>query len=130
VARRSNSSSGCWSGYLGPQLDDAGKIFGGERRAALSLELIQLAVELYGAGAYLRKALVMLVLGVLHQKLLLLGKVGYLLFHVLAPGQGLVFQVHVGAGLVDEVDGLVGQEAVGDVALGQRHGLAAHLVGM
>ena len=38
-------------------------------------------------------------------------------------------QVEVRARLVDEVDGLVGQEAVGDVALGQQHCLTQNTLG-
>ena len=38
-------------------------------------------------------------------------------------------QVEVGAGLVDEVDGLIRQEAVGDVALGEQHSLTQDALG-
>ena len=45
-------------------------------------------------------------------------------------GQGSLAQFHAGAGLVDEVDGLVGEEAIGDVAVGMGDGEVDGLVGV
>ena len=48
----------------------------------------------------------------------------------LTPGRrGHHLDAHLGAGLVDEVDGLVGQEAVGDVAVGEVRGRVDGVVG-
>ena len=41
-------------------------------------------------------------------------------FKIRRPGHGL--EPHAGAGLVDHVDGLVGQAAAADVAVGQLDG--------
>ena len=73
--------------------------------------------------------LIVPVVGLHHQPLPLLLQGLDLLLHLHLPGQGLVVEVHVGAGLVDEVNGLVGEEAVGDVPLGHGHRQAAHLGG-
>ena len=45
-------------------------------------------------------------------------------------GQGSLAQLDAGAGLVDQVDGLVGQEAVGDVAVGVGDGEVDGFVGV
>ena len=42
--------------------------------------------------------------------------------HVQLGGHGVDLRADEGAGLVDEVDGLVGQETVGDVAVGEGGG--------
>ena len=73
--------------------------------------------------------LVVPVVGLHHQVFTLFFQGLQLLFHLHLPGQGLVVEVDVGAGLVNEVDGLVGQETVGDVPLAHGHGQAAHLGG-
>ena len=52
-----------------------------------------------------------------------------LLFQLHAAVDVGVVEVHVGAGLVDKVDGLVGQEAVGDIPLAEQHRLAQHPLG-
>ena len=85
-------------------------------------------MELQTAAAQLRHAFVMLVFRILHQKLALAVIVRKLFFNLLAARQIRIFQVHVRARLVDQVDGLVGQEAVGDIPLAEQHGLTAHLV--
>ena len=69
----------------------------------------------------------MLLLRVRQQQVALLVQVVYLLLHRLGALDALVLEVDVRAGLVDEVDGLVGQVAVGYIALAHEHGLAAHL---
>ena len=38
-------------------------------------------------------------------------------------------QVYIRAGFVQQVDGLIGQESVGDIALGHEHGLPCHSIG-
>ena len=56
-------------------------------------------------------------------------QVGLLLLLQSQLHQVLVVQVHVRAGFIQQVDGLVGQEPVGDIALGHEHGLPCHGVG-
>ena len=68
-----------------------------------------------------------LIVGGGQHNLPLLGDVGQLLINLHSPGQSLVVEVHIGGGLVNEVDGLVGQETVGDVPLGHGDGQTAHL---
>ena len=46
-----------------------------------------------------------------------------------AAGDGGVFQIQVGAGLVNQVDCLVRQKTVCDIALGEKHGLAENSFG-
>ena len=69
------------------------------------------------------------VIGGRQHDLPLFGDVGKLLVDLHDPGEGLVVEVYVGAGLVDEVNGLVGEEAVRDVPLGHRNGQTAHFGG-
>ena len=127
-------------GDLGPHLNDPGDVVHGQLGHTLGLQggklLLQpqlLAAELGNAGI----AGVQLLLG----ELLALRRLGG---HEVLPLEGDVLQVpldlhpavdvrvvkvHIGAGLVDQVDGLVRQETVGDVPLGQHHCLAQHPLG-
>ena len=116
-------------GDLGPQLYYAGHIVHGQLRPPLGFQSVQLATQLYGAGANLRQTLIVLVLGVLHKELLLPAQIAYLLFHRFPAGKGLVFKINVRAGLVDKVDGLIRQKAVGYIPLRHGNGHLAHLVG-
>ncbi len=45
-------------------------------------------------------------------------------------GNAGLAEFHARAGLVDQVDGFVGKEAVGDVAVGEVDGIAQSLVGV
>ena len=116
---------------LGPQLDDVGQVLHGQLRVALGAEGIELrgqlqlpALELRHAGVILL-GLFLLVLQGLALQLIVVP----LPLDLHAPGDGGVLQVQVGAGLVNEVDGLVRQEAVGDVPLAQQHRLTQNAVG-
>ena len=115
-------------GDLGPQLDDPGQIVHGQLRGALGGELVQLLLELELPALQLRQALEVGLLGGL-QDLPLLVVVGDLTEDLLAAVDVLVVEVQVGAGLVDEVDGLVRQVPVGDIPLGEDHRLAEDAVG-
>ena len=77
----------------------------------LLLQILELGVVLAAGGG--------------QNHLHLLGVVGQLLVDLSQPGQVLVVEVHIGGGLVDEVDGLIGEVAVGDVPLAHGHRLAA-----
>ena len=114
---------------LGPELDDAGQIVDGEDGLRQLLELCDLGIELQIAAAQLRHAgvVVLRLLGVLGQHAELEIVIGVLLAERFKLAEILVFEVDVRAGLVDEVDGLVGQEAVGDIALRKEHGLPGDL---
>ena len=70
----------------------------------------------------------MLVFGVREQEVALLVEVVDLLLGLVHAGEGAVLEVHVRAGLVYEVYGLVGQVAVGYIPLAEEHRLAAHLL--
>ena len=67
-------------------------LFSGQAQL-LTADIGQTGVRLLGVGG--------------HHDLLLLDQVGQLLVDLRPPGQGPVFQVHVGAGLIQQVDGLV-----------------------
>ena len=116
-------------GNVGPKLDDVGQVLLGEFGLGLLLQTLPLPLQLQLGALDLGQAAI----GVLRSggghDLLLLGQVGQFLVDGRHPGQGLVVQVHVGAGLVDKVDGLVGQIAVGDIPLAHHHRPAAHLRG-
>ena len=56
-------------------------------------------------------------------------QIGQLLVHLGQAGQILVVEVHIGAGLVQQVDGLVRQISVGNVPLAHGDGQTAHLLG-
>ena len=128
---------GC--GDLGPELDDPCEVIHAQSGHGLCLQLPQFGLALHFAASERGDAGIALVQQLVGQ-LLPVGRVraheGLALkadVFQIARDLGLaadigVFEVHVGAGLVDEVDGLIRQEAVGDVALAQKHGLTAHLV--
>ena len=124
---------------LRPELDDAREVIRRELRAALGAQGVELGLQLHLAAAQLGDALVaavelllvMLAAGLRRrggQQLALARVVADLLFDLVRADEVGIFQVHVRAGLVDEVDGLVGQEAVGDIALAEHDGEAAHVV--
>ena len=125
---------------LGPHLNDPGNIVHGQLGRTLGLQgrqlLLQpqlLAAELGNAGI----AGVQLLLGQLlplrrlgrHQGLPLEGDVLQVPLDLHAAVDVRVVEVHIGAGLVDKVNGLIRQEPVGDITLGQRNRLAQHPLG-
>ena len=127
-------------GDLRPQLDDAGDVVHRQLGRAELFELLELTLNPHLLTAQLRDAgiaRVKLLLGQLlaffglggHERLALEGDVFEVAFELHPAVDVLIVQVHVGAGLVDEVDGLIGQEAVGDVPLGEHDGLAQDALG-
>ena len=121
-------------GYAGPAGDDVFDVFAGDDAGAGLVEVVLVAE---GAKVF---ALFALLVGVEACLLELVVRDG--VFHAVDDeldalldlgelfGEGGLAQLHAGTGLVDEVDGLVGKEAVGDVAAGVRDGEADGLVGV
>ena len=120
-------------GDLCPKLDDMGQIVHA-----------QLGIALFAKGGELRVQLELLALEEGHALVIRLGALlSSLLFQhgalfliivqlpldLHAAGDIRILEVQVGAGLVDQVDGLVRQEAVGDVAFGEHHRLAQYPLG-
>ena len=122
---------------LRPHLDNAGDVLHGQLGRTLGPDHIQLIRDPQLLTAQLGNTLVAAIQLLLRELL----PVGGLGGHKILPLKGEVFQlplqlhtavdvgvveVLVGAGLVDEVDGLVRQVAVGDVPFGQQHRLTQH----
>ena len=118
-------------GDLRPELDDTGQIVDGQRGLRQLFQLRDLGIELQVAAAQLRHAgvIVLRLFGVLreHEKLQII--IGVLFFERFEPADVLILEVHVRARLVDEVDGLIRQETVSDIALGEQDGLPRDLRG-
>ena len=121
-------------GDLGPQLDDPGDVLHGQFRQAALLQFRKLRLQAHLLAPQLGDPGIarvhVLALGVgAHERLALKGHILQILsdFHP-AVDTG-VLQIKIRAGLVNEVDGLVGQETVGDVALGEHHRLSQHALG-
>ena len=118
-------------GDLRPELDDAGQIVDGQRGLRQLFQLRDLGIELQVAAAQLRHAgvIVLRLFGVLreHGKLQII--IGALFFERFEPADVLILEVHVRACLVDEVNGLIRQETVSDIALGEQDGLPRNLRG-
>ena len=113
-------------GYLGPKLNDVGKLFAGEGGIRLLVQLKKLLLQAQLHTADVGQPLICVLAGSGHHDLFFLRKVRQLFFRLCPAGQRAVFQIQVGAGLVDQVDGLVGQIAVGNVPLAHGHGQPAH----
>ena len=109
-------------GDLRPQLDHAGKVVHCELRVALRAKRVELVLRLHLKALELGQALEIRLLRAL-QEFALLAVVLDLAAQLHAAVDVLIVQVEIRARLVDEVDGLIGQEAIGDVALGQQHRL-------
>ena len=116
---------------LGPQLDDVGQVLHGQLGVALFHQAAQLRVQLHLLAFQLRHPGVV-ALGLF----LLLLQHGALFFIVVqlppdlhAAGDVRVLQIQVRTRLVDQVDGLVGQEPIRDVPLGEQHRLAQNPLG-
>ena len=127
-------------GDLRPHLDDAGDVVHGQLGSAEGAEVRKLCLGPHFAGAELGDAGiagVQLLLRVLlavggrsgHQGLTLEGEILHLTLQLHAAVDGLVVEVAVGAGLVNKVDGLVGEETVGNVPLGEQHRLPQDAIG-
>ena len=116
-------------GDIGPKLDHVGQMFHFQSGHRLGLQLVLLGLQAQLLAADIGQTGIGL-LGVGgHHDLFFLVQVGQLLGDGGLTGQGGVFQVDVGTGLVDEVDGLVRQIAVGNVPLTHGHRQTAHLRG-
>ena len=122
---------------LRPELDDAREVIRRKLRAALGAQRVKLGLQLHLAAAQLGDAriavlelLIVIRVAALRrcrgQQLALARIVADLLFDLVGADEVGIFQVHVRAGLVNEVDGLVRQKAVGDIALAEHDGKAAH----
>ena len=122
---------------LRPHLDHAGDVLHGQLRHTLGADGVQLLRHPQLLAAQLRDALippVKLLLGELlavrrlrrHQALPLEGQIFQLALQLHPPVDLRVVEVPVGARLVDQVDGLVRQIAVGDIPLRQHHRLPQH----
>ena len=114
----------------GPQLDDLGHIVHGHLNLAGSGLLGgQVGFQLGDAGLALGHALVvngLVDVRILHVGFFLPESVQFLL-HPEVLGNDRVGQIAAGAGLVQQVDGLIRQVAVGDIALAQGDGGAEHI---
>ena len=121
-------------GDAGPAADDVFDVFAADDAGGGVVEVVLVAegAEVVALLAFLvgvEAGLLELVVrdGVLHamdDELDALLDLGDLL------GQGSLAQLDAGAGFVDEVDGLVGQEAIGDVAIGVGDGEVDGFVGV
>ena len=110
-------------GNLRPQLDDPRQIFHGHGGLWQLFQLLNLRRQLHQLAANQRQALIVLILRVLveHPQLQLV--IVPLLFQLGQLGDFLALQIHVGTGFVQQVDGLIRQKPVGDVALGKHDAL-------
>ena len=125
---------------LGPEFDDAGQVIHGQFRSSLCVELLLLLAEAKFLAAQFRNAGVArlrLLLGigivpmgiVRQQGVRFEADVLQLALHQHAAVDIRVLQVHIRAGLIQQVNGLVRQEAICDVALTHGDGLLTHLIG-
>ena len=115
-------------GDLCPQLDHAGKVVHRKLRVTLRAERVKLLLRLHGEALELGEAFKIRLLRALQQFALFVVILD-LAAQLHAAVDVLIVQVEVGTGLVDEVDGLIGQEAVGDIALGEQHSLTQNALG-
>ena len=101
-----------------PQFNDPGQILHGHRRLRKLFQLLNLGRDLQQLAAQHRQTLKVLILGILveHPQLQLV--IIPLLLQLCQFADLLALQVHIGTGFVQQIDCLVRQEPVGDVALG------------
>ena len=116
-------------GNIGPQLDHIGQMGGGEHGLPLLQKAVPLGLEPQLHAADGGQTLIGIVCGGGGHDLFLFVQVGQLLVHLGQAGQIFVVEVHIGAGLVQQVDGLVRQISVGNVPLAHGDGQTAHLLG-
>ena len=114
---------------LGPELNDAREVFHRQNRLRLFFQQRNFLIELQVAAAKLcHTGKVVLRLFCLLQKHSQFDVVVCVLFFErFELADGLVFEVHVGACLVDQINCLIGQEPVGDIPLGENDRLACNL---
>ena len=111
------------SGDFGPQLNDSGQVIHGHRRQRLLFQFFNLGRKLAESAPDGCHALKVLVLRILVEHTQLKLVIVPLLAKLRQLGQLLAAQVHIGAGLIQQIDGFVRQEAVSDVPFGQNHAL-------
>ena len=125
---------------LRPHLDDAGDILHGQLRHPLGVQLLQLRLQAHLLRAKLGNAGIagiQLRLGILlallrlggHQRFALEGNILQIALDLQTAVDGGIVQIHVRAGFVDQVNGLIGQKTVGDIALAEHHRLTQHALG-
>ncbi|KAF5070698.1 hypothetical protein DSECCO2_220090 [anaerobic digester metagenome] len=109
-----------------------GQIFHGKLRVALVQQNLQLRAQLRTLALQKRHPLIVWLRAVIGGQLL---QHGVFLFIVLqlplnlhAAGDVRVFQIQIGTGLVNQVDGLVRQETVRNIPLGEQHRLTQNAV--
>ena len=116
-------------GDAGPKLDDGGEVLRGQLRHRNAAQVIQFVLYLQLAALELRHALINLVVLLDLKQIVLFGLNGlqFLVQRRDLGGGGRV-QIQTGACLVDQIDRLVRQIAVVDIALGQNRCLLADFV--
>ena len=124
---------------LGPELDDPGEVIHAQGGHGFCLQLPKLGLALHLTASERGDACVTLVEQLIcqrlavggigaHEGLTLKADVLQITLDLRLAADVGVLEVYIGTGLVDEVDGLIRQKAVGDVAFAQKYRLAAHLV--
>ena len=126
--------------YFGPEFNDAGQIVNREFRSSLRVELLLLLTEAEFFAAQFRDAGItglrllpgigIVPMGIIRQQSVRFkADVLQLTLHQHAPVDVRILEIHVRTGLIQQVDGLVGKEAVCDIALAHSDGLFAHVIG-
>ena len=113
-------------GNFGPQFDDAGQILHGDCRQGLLFQLLDLGGKLAKPAADGSHPFKILVFGILvqHPKLQLI--IIPLFAKLCQLGKLFAAQIDIGTGFVQQVDGLIRQEAVGDIPLRQHNTLTGN----
>ena len=116
-------------GNLCPEFNDAGQIINRQRGFWQLFQFCNLRVQLKVPAAEFRHAgiIVLRLFGVLREHGKFQIVIGMLLFKRFESANVLIFQVHIRACFIDQVDGLIRQETVGNVAFGEQNGLARNL---
>ena len=116
-------------GNLCPEFNDAGQIINRQRGFWQLFQFCNLRVQLKIPAAEFRHAgiIVLRLFGVLREHGKFQIVIGMLLFKRFESANVLIFQVHIRACFIDQVDGLIRQETVGNVAFGEQNGLARNL---
>ena len=114
---------------LRPQLNDPSQVLHGHLRLGQSLQPLDLRGNAQQLAADGGKALVMLIFRVVGEHFQLQLVIIPLLFQLGKLADLLATQVHIGASLVQKIDCLIRQEAVGDIPLGKDHALPGDLRG-
>ncbi|MNC12095.1 hypothetical protein D3C75_598080 [compost metagenome] len=114
--------------HSGPACHDLGDIirrYHGVGAALLFLPLVAGGFQLFAELLLgIPECSSLLELLALHRGVLLLAHILQLLLHLLQAGRyGVGLQANLGAGFVDQVNGFVRQEPVGNIAVGELHGL-------